>query len=94
MTAPADGRGGSPPPRPAAPESTPGQWFVFGPWVYDVDAATKTRCIASDAIQPFISWATRHKITRGLAVKSRPVTRPGGLPRRQRASPSAAYLPE
>ena len=38
---PADGRGGSPPPRPAAPESTPGQWFVFGPWVYDVDAATR-----------------------------------------------------
>jgi hypothetical protein len=37
MTIPADGRGGStPPPRPAAP----GQWFVFGPWVYDVDAAT------------------------------------------------------
>ena len=39
MTIPADGRGGSTPPRPAAPDSKPGQWFVFGPWVYDVDAA-------------------------------------------------------
>ena len=34
------GRGGSTPPRPSAPDGKPGQWFVFGPWVYDVDAAT------------------------------------------------------
>jgi hypothetical protein len=34
----ADGRGGSTPPRPAAPDSTPGQCFVFKPWLYDVDA--------------------------------------------------------
>ena len=39
MTTRADGRGGSTPPRPAAPDSAPGQWFVFRPWVYDVDAA-------------------------------------------------------
>lgn len=40
MTTRADGRGGSTPPRHAAPDSATGQWFVFGPWVYDVDAAT------------------------------------------------------
>jgi len=39
MTTPAGGRGGSTPPRQAAPDSTPGQWFVFGLWVYDVNAA-------------------------------------------------------
>ena len=39
MTTRADGRGGSTPPRPAAPDSTTGQWFVFKPWLYDVDAA-------------------------------------------------------
>jgi hypothetical protein len=30
-------------------------------------------------IQPFISWTTRHKFTRGLAVKSRPATAPGNF---------------
>jgi hypothetical protein len=33
----ADGRGGSTLPRPAAPDSAPGQYFVFKPWLYDVD---------------------------------------------------------
>ena len=41
MTTRADGRGGSPPPRPAAPASAPGQCFVFKPWLYDVDAAIR-----------------------------------------------------
>jgi hypothetical protein len=39
MTTPADGWGGSTPPRPAAPDGKPGQWFVFVPWVYDAGAA-------------------------------------------------------
>jgi hypothetical protein len=30
-------------------------------------------------IQPFISWTTRHKITRGLTVKSRPATTPANF---------------
>ena len=44
------GRGGSLPPRPAAlPGDGPPQWFVLGPWLFDVAAAIQTGCIASDA---------------------------------------------
>jgi len=39
------------------------QWLLAGPGRHT-------------PIQPFISWATRHKITRGLAVKSRPSAGP------------------
>ena len=41
MTTRADARGGSTPPRPAAPGTATGQWFVFKPWVCDVDAAIR-----------------------------------------------------
>ena len=44
MTTRADGRGGSTPPRPAAPGSAPGQWFVFKPRVYDAASARKPGC--------------------------------------------------
>ena len=45
MTTRAGGRGGSTPPRPAAPDSATGQWFVSKPWAYDVDAAIQTRAV-------------------------------------------------
>jgi len=36
---PADGRGGSTPPRPSA-TAKPQQWFTLRPWLFDVTAAT------------------------------------------------------
>ena len=39
MTIPADGRGGSTPPRPPA-AGKPQQWFVLRLWLFDVTAAT------------------------------------------------------
>jgi hypothetical protein len=70
MIAPADGRGGSPPPRPAAPESTPGQWFVFGPWVYDVDAATRLLGAAPRPalLLPARPWALAYGLIRDSAT--------------------------
>ena len=40
MTAPEAGRGGTPP-RLAGPPGQPqqAQWFIFGPWLYDIQAA-------------------------------------------------------
>ena len=38
MTTPADGRGGSTPPRP--PAAKPQQWFTLRPWLFDVTVAT------------------------------------------------------
>ena len=65
MTTRADGRGGSTPPRPAAPDSTPGQWFVFRPWVYDVDAATRLLCRAAPALPlPVLPWARAYGLIR------------------------------
>ena len=66
MTIPADGRGGSTPPRPAAPDSKPGQWFVFGPWVYDVDAATALlRAAPRPALLlPVAPWAGAYGLIR------------------------------
>ena len=37
MTSPADGRGGSTPPRPVS-GGGPQQWFVLRPWLFDVTA--------------------------------------------------------
>ena len=37
------------PHHPPSPPATPAQWFVFGGWVFDIAAAAKTGCIASDA---------------------------------------------
>ena len=42
------------------------QWLLAGPGRHT-------------PVQPFISWANRHKVTRGLAVKSRPATAPAGF---------------
>jgi hypothetical protein len=42
------------------------QWLLAGPGRHT-------------PIQPFISWTTRHKITRGLAVKTRPAAGPAGV---------------
>ena len=66
MTTRADGRGGSTPPRPAAPDSTPGQWFVFSPWVYDVDAATRLlRAAPRPALLlPVLPWARAYGLIR------------------------------
>jgi hypothetical protein len=74
MTIPADRRGGSPPPRPAAPDGTPGQWFVFGPWVYDVDAATALlRAAPRPALLlPVQPWACAYGLIRGPAASRRP----------------------
>jgi hypothetical protein len=59
MTTRADGRGGSTPPRPAAPGSPAGQRFRFGPWVYDIDAATGLLRAAPRSPQPLpvMDWA-------------------------------------
>ena len=40
VTIPADGRGGSMPPRPPA-AGQPQQWFMLRPWLFDVTAATR-----------------------------------------------------
>jgi hypothetical protein len=72
---PADGRDSStPPPRPAARDSKPGQWFVFGPWVYDVDAATGLLHAAPRPAQPLPvqPWASAYDLIRA----------PGGQPQR------------
>lgn len=39
MTAPAEGGRGGTPPRPPAAAHGPRQWFIFGPWAFDVTAA-------------------------------------------------------
>ena len=66
MTTRADGRGGSTPPRPAAPDSAPGQWFVFKPWVYDVDAAIGLLRAAPRPPQPLpvMAWARAYGLIR------------------------------
>jgi len=59
MTTRADGRGDSTPPRPAAPGSPAGQWFRFGPWAYDIDAAIRLLRAAPRPPQPLpvMDWA-------------------------------------
>ena len=65
MTTRADGRGGSTPPRPAAPDSATGQWFVFKPWVYDVDAAILLRAVPrSPQPLPVMAWARAYGLIR------------------------------
>jgi len=67
MTTRADGRGGSTPPRPAAPDSATGQWFRFGPWAYDVDAATSWLLRAAPRPPqplPVMDWARAYGLTR------------------------------
>jgi hypothetical protein len=65
MTTRADGRGISTPPRPATPGNPAGQWFRFGPWLYDVDAATGLLRAAQRPAQPLpvMDWARAYGLT-------------------------------
>ena len=58
MRTPADGRGGSTPPRPPA-AGTPQQWFVLRPWLFDVTAAAGLLRAAPRPAQPLpvMAWA-------------------------------------
>ena len=58
MTTPADGRGGSTPPRPA-PGGPAQQWFVLRPWLFDVTAATGLLRRVPRPAQPLpvMAWA-------------------------------------
>ena len=87
MTTRADGRGGSTPPRPAAPDSPAGQWFRFGPWVYDVDAAfAAARRAATPAAEPSHGLGTR------LRADPRPRQQPArDLPDRPRPGFDPGY---
>ena len=66
MTTRADGRGGSTPPRPAAPDHAVGQWFRFGPWAYDADAAIALLRAAPRPPQPLpvMAWARAYGLIR------------------------------
>ena len=66
MTTRADGRGGSTPPRPAAPDSAPGKCFVFKPWLYDVDAAIRLLRTVPRPPQPLpvMDWARAYGLIR------------------------------
>jgi hypothetical protein len=60
MTHPGDGRGGSPPPRPAARAGgQPQQWFVLRPWLFDVAAAIELLRRVPRPAQPLpvMAWA-------------------------------------
>jgi hypothetical protein len=68
MTAPADGRGGSTPPRPApGGGSQPGQWFVLRPWLFDVTAATSLLRRVPRPAQPLpvMAWARAYGLIPG-----------------------------
>jgi len=62
----ADGRGGSTPLRSATPGNPAGQCFRFGPWLYDVDAATGLLRAAPRPPQPLpvMDWARAYGLTR------------------------------
>jgi hypothetical protein len=67
MTAPAAGRGGIPP-RPAGPTpaTRPRQWFVFGAWLYDIQAAQQALRDAPrpDRLLPVAVWAGAYGLDR------------------------------
>jgi hypothetical protein len=66
MTTPAAGRGGTPP-RPAGPARTPAaQWFVFGAWVYDIQAAGQLlrEVPRPDRLLPVAVWAGAYGLDR------------------------------
>ena len=52
--------------RPAAPGSAMGQWFVFKPWVYDVDAAIRLLRAVPRPPQPLpvMDWARAYGLIR------------------------------
>ena len=76
MTTRADGRGGSTPPRPAAPDRAAGQWFRFGPRAYDVDAANRLLRAAPRPPQPVpvLDWARAYGLIRDPASGPRTVS--------------------
>jgi hypothetical protein len=60
MTTPAAGRGGSPP-RPGGPPAAQlAQWFIFGPWLYDIDHAARLLADAPRPARPLpvTAWAS------------------------------------
>jgi hypothetical protein len=67
MTTPAAGRGGIPP-RPAGPPpaTRPRQWFVFGAWVYDIQAAGNLLQATArpDRLLPVALWAGAYGLDR------------------------------
>ena len=65
MTTRDESRGGSTPPRPA-PGGPAGQWFRFGPWLYDVDAATGLLRAAPRPPEqmPVMDWARAYGLIR------------------------------
>ncbi len=83
MTAPAaDGWGGGPPPRLAAPagDRRP-QWFIFGPWLFDVRAAMRLLRRAPRPAQPLpvTLWARAYGLIPGPGASphSIPMLGPG-----------------
>jgi hypothetical protein len=70
MTTRADGRGGSTPPRPAAPGSPARQWFRFGPWVYDTGTASLLlRAAPRPPVPiPVADWARAYGLARDPAI--------------------------
>jgi hypothetical protein len=66
MSTPAAGRGGTPP-RPAGPPAPrPAQWFIFGPWLYDIDQATRLLADAPRPARPLpvAAWAHAYGLDR------------------------------
>jgi len=81
MTTPADGRGGSTPPRPAPGDgSQPQQWFVLRPWLFDVTAATGLLRRVPRPAQPLpvMAWARAYGLPGpGSSPQSVPLIGPG-----------------
>src|SRR6266487_3448351 len=82
MTCPADGRGGSPPPRPAPGDgSQPQQWFVLRPWLFDVTAAIGLlrRVLRPARPLPVMAWARAYGLIPGPGSSPHavPLTGPG-----------------
>jgi hypothetical protein len=66
MTTPAAGRGGRPP-RPAGPPAPQlAQWFIFGPWLYDIDHATRLLADEPRPARPLpvAAWARAYGLDR------------------------------
>ena len=80
MTTPADGRGGSTPPRPA-PGGPAQQWFVLRPWLFDVTAATGLLRRVPRPAQPLpvMAWARAYGLIPGpgSSPQSVPLIGPG-----------------
>lgn len=75
MAQTAHGRGGSQPPRPA-PATDKQQWFIFGPWLFDIAAAMEILRRHPRPAQPLpvTEWA------RDYGLIPEPGTRPATVP--------------